>query len=46
MPFKSDDQRKWMHANKPEMAKRWEKETPKGKDLPKKVKKKTKKGKK
>lgn len=45
MPFKSDDQRKWMHANKPEMAKRWEKETPKGKDLPKKVKKKTTKGK-
>ena len=25
MPFKSDKQRKWMHSNKPEMAKRWEK---------------------
>ena len=35
MPFKSENQRKWMYANKPEMAKRWEKETPKGK-LPKK----------
>lgn len=36
MPFKSKAQRKWMHANHPEMAKRWEKETPKGK-LPQKV---------
>jgi len=26
MPFKSEKQRKWMHANKPEMAKKWEKE--------------------
>ena len=26
MPFKSDKQRKWMHANKPEMAKKWEAE--------------------
>ena len=26
MPFKSDKQRKWMHENKPEMAKKWEKE--------------------
>ena len=26
MPFKSDKQRKWMHANDPEMAKKWEKE--------------------
>ena len=25
MPFKSDKQKKWMHANKPEMAKEWEK---------------------
>ena len=25
MPFKSEKQRKWMHANKPEMAKDWEK---------------------
>ena len=30
MPFKSDKQRKWMHANKPEMAKRWEKEAQQG----------------
>ena len=39
MPFKSEAQRKWMHANKPKMADRWEKHTPKGKKLPKKVKK-------
>lgn len=39
MPFKSQAQRKWMHAQHPEMAERWEKETPKGKALPKKVKK-------
>ncbi len=26
MPFKSEAQRRWMHANQPEMAKRWEKE--------------------
>ena len=25
MPFKSDKQRKWMHANEPKMAKDWEK---------------------
>jgi hypothetical protein len=25
MPFKSEKQRKWMHANKSEMAKKWEK---------------------
>ena len=25
MPFKSEKQRKWMHANEPEMADRWEK---------------------
>lgn len=36
MPFASSAQRKWMHANEPEMAKRWEKHTPKGKKLPKK----------
>ena len=30
MPFKSKKQRKWMHANEPEMAKRWEKEYQKG----------------
>ena len=38
MPFKSKKQRKWMHANEPEMADKWEKETPKGKALPEKVK--------
>jgi hypothetical protein len=38
MPFKSESQRKWMHANDPKMAARWEKETPKGKSLPNKVK--------
>jgi hypothetical protein len=26
MPFKSDKQRKWMHANEPDMANKWEKE--------------------
>ena len=26
MPFKSEKQRKWMHTNQPEMAKKWEKE--------------------
>jgi hypothetical protein len=25
MPFKSDKQRKWMYANKPDVAKKWEK---------------------
>ena len=33
MPFKSKKQKKWMHANKPEMAKRWEKEYQKGGEL-------------
>jgi hypothetical protein len=32
-----------MYANEPEMAKKWEKETPKGKKLPNKVKKRDKK---
>lgn len=36
MPFKSQSQRARMYATHPEMAKRWEKETPKGK-LPKHV---------
>lgn len=39
MPFVSESQRKWMHANHPEMAQRWEKETPRIKDLPAKVEK-------
>ena len=30
MPFKSEKQRKWMLANKPELAKRWIKEYLKG----------------
>jgi hypothetical protein len=38
MPFKSKAQRRWMYANDPEMAKRWEDETPKGKKLPEKLK--------
>ena len=37
MPFKSESQRKWMYANKPKMAKRWQTETPK-KKLPTKTK--------
>ena len=28
MPFASEKQRRWMHKNKPEMAKKWEKEMP------------------
>jgi len=39
MPFKSAAQRAWMYANDPEMAKKWEKDTPKGKKLKKKAKK-------
>lgn len=31
MPFKSEKQRRWMHANKPAMAKRWEEEQKKKK---------------
>ena len=30
MPFRSEKQRKWMHANEPEMAKEWEKEYQQG----------------
>jgi len=37
MPFVSQAQRKWMHSQKPQMAKEWEAHTPKGKKLPKKV---------
>lgn len=39
MPFKSEKQRKWMHANKPKMAEKWEKEA-KAAKKPKKRKKK------
>jgi len=35
MPFKSEKQRKWMHANRPKMAKKWQKEVS-GKKPPKK----------
>lgn len=28
-PFRSDKQRAWMYANKPQMAKQWSKDTPK-----------------
>lgn len=40
MPFKSQAQRRWMYATNPKMAMRWSLETPKGKKLPKKVKRK------
>jgi len=40
-PFKSAKQRAWMYKNKPEMAKKWEAETP-DKKLPKRVPKKKK----
>lgn len=43
MPFKSEAQRRFMHAKHPKIAKKWERHTPKGKKLPKKVKKKKKK---
>ena len=34
MPFQSEAQRRWMYAHHPEMARRWQRETPKGKHLP------------
>lgn len=34
MPFKSEAQRRWMHSKHPEMAKRWEAETPSDAKLP------------
>jgi hypothetical protein len=34
MPFKSDAQRRFMYAQHPGVAKRWERHTPKGKKLP------------
>jgi hypothetical protein len=43
MPFESDAQRRWMYANEPAMARRWQEHTPKGKDLPERVNKKKKK---
>ena len=38
MPFKSKSQQQWMYANLPKLASKWQKETPKGLPLPKKVK--------
>lgn len=38
MPFKSIAQRRYMYKNHPEIAKRFEAETPKGKKLPQHVK--------
>lgn len=43
MPFKSEAQRRWMYANNPKLAKKFEAETPRGKKLPEYVKKKKKK---
>jgi hypothetical protein len=40
--MKSQAQRRFLWATNPEMARKWEKETPKGKKLPNKVKKKKK----
>ena len=34
MPFVSQRQRAWMHANNPKMAAEWEAATPKGASLP------------
>lgn len=42
MPFKSEAQRRYLYANEPKMAKRWEKETPKNAKLPERVKRKRK----
>jgi uncharacterized coiled-coil protein SlyX len=39
MPFVSQQQRKYMYSQEPDLAKEFEKETPKGKKLPNKVKK-------
>lgn len=34
MPFRSKAQRRWMHAVMPALARKWEKHTPKGAQLP------------
>lgn len=39
MPMKSQAQRRYLHAKHPKLAKEFEEETPKGKKLPPKVKK-------
>jgi len=33
MPFKSEKQRRWMYANEPEMAEKWEKEEKSEEDI-------------
>ena len=38
MPFKSEAQRRYLWAKEPQVAKKWAKETLKGKQLPAKVK--------
>lgn len=38
MPFKSEAQRRYLHAKEPAVAKKYEAHTPKGKQLPEKVK--------
>jgi len=40
MPYKSQAQRRYMHAKKPEIAKKWDKEYKTPKNLPEKVSKK------
>lgn len=42
MPFKSRAQKGWMYANEPAMARKWQADTPKGKKLPARVKRKKK----
>jgi hypothetical protein len=37
MPFKSEAQRRYMHANLPEIAQKWEKEYPTNSNLPARV---------
>lgn len=39
MPFLSEKQKKWMYENRPDIAKKWEQETSKGRKLPIRVKK-------
>jgi hypothetical protein len=39
MPFKSQAQRRWMYANEPAMAKKWQEHTDKDEELPERVKK-------
>ena len=46
MPMQSQAQRAYLHIHHPEMAERWERETPKGKKLPRHKRKTSKRGKK